>query len=242
MHLDAEVVEAAQWEVVDVTARWMSVVGAVAIGCGGDDPGQPPPDADCHAWLEYYDIEYTLGPDSPGIADPVTALSPIRGIAYRYAGSPRSKLYGDCALIRSLGAAAETWRELGIVEINDLGIYNYRCKNNNGTPPNCPTGLSEHSFGNAIDLNSFTADDGTTYTVTTDWVIDPDTEKTCEAATELGKDRFLHEMICRLKAEGVWSIVLTPNYNSLHRDHFHVDLTAGADTINRLQPGVAPGH
>ena len=46
-----------------------------------------------------------------------------------------------------------------------------------------------------------------------------------------GKDRALHELICALKEAGTWNIVLTPNYNALHRDHFHVDLTADSDFI-----------
>jgi hypothetical protein len=31
----------------------------------------------------------------------------------------------------------------------------------------------------------------------------------------------------------VWNIVLTPNYNADHRNHFHVDLTPGSDFIER---------
>ena len=94
--------------------------------------------------------------------------------------------------------------------------------------------MSQHAYGTAIDIASVTQEDGTSYSVLTDWVIDPAAEKTCEAATEPGKDAFLHELICELKANMVWNIVLTPNYNAAHRDHFHVDLTEGSDFIRRL--------
>jgi len=47
-----------------------------------------------------------------------------------------------------------------------------------------------------------------------------------------GADAFLHELICTLKDAGVWNIVLTPNYNADHRDHFHVDRTQGSDFID----------
>jgi hypothetical protein len=40
-------------------------------------------------------------------------------------------------------------------------------------------------------------------------------------------------VICALKQAGTWNIVLTPNYNADHRNHFHVDLTDGANTIKR---------
>jgi len=187
--------------------------------------------ADCHAWLDLYKVGYTVGPTRMGVADPVTAMMPINGVGFRVGSAARMTMFGDCTLIKSLAEAASSWRARKIVEVTDLGVYNYRCINNAGTPPNCTIGLSEHSFGNAIDLAAFKDADGTTYSVKDDWVIDPAPYKTCTDPTEPGKDAFMHEMICELKARGIWNIVLTPNYNSLHRDHFHVDLTAGADTI-----------
>lgn len=187
--------------------------------------------ADCHAWLDLYQVGYTVGPTRVGVADPVTAMMPINGIPFRSGGAARTTMFGDCSLIKSLAEAASVWRARKIVEVTDLGVYNYRCINNSGTPPNCTIGLSEHSFGNAIDLASFKDADGVTYSVKDDWVIDPTPYKTCMDPTVPGKDAFMHEMICTIKARGIWNIVLTPNYNSLHRDHFHVDLTEGANTI-----------
>ncbi len=187
--------------------------------------------ADCHAWLDLYQVGYTVGPTANGVKDPVTARMPINGVPFRSGGAARTTMFGDCSLIKSLAEAASVWRARKIVEVTDLGVYNYRCINNSGTPPNCTIGLSEHSFGNAIDLASFKDADGMTYSVKDDWVIDPVPYKTCMDPTVPGKDAFLHEMICAIKARGIWNIVLTPNYNSLHRDHFHVDLTEGANTI-----------
>ena len=145
----------------------------------------------------------------------------------------RTTMFGDCSLIKSLAEAAPILRRRGIVEVSDFGVYNYRCIGNVGTPPECPKGVSQHAYGNAIDIASVKDADGTSYTVETDWVIDPDPQETCEAQAEPGKDTFLHELICELKGNGVWNIVLTPNYNADHRDHFHVDLKAGSDFIER---------
>lgn len=184
--------------------------------------------SDCHAALDMYGVEYTLGPANMGVADPITAKVPLNGLAWRYIDSDtqRTKQYADCKLILSLAKATPFFRTRGITEVADYGIYNYRCIGG-GDPP-CTMGISQHASATAIDLAAFaTATD--TYTVKTDWVIDPDDEETCEAATEPGKDQFLHELICALKAAHVWNIVLTPNYNADHRDHFHVDLTPGAN-------------
>ncbi|MDQ3369398.1 MAG: extensin family protein [Myxococcota bacterium] len=194
----------------------------------------------CKAWLDVYQIDYTVGPTQPGVKDPVTAKLPINGMPYQVVGAttPRTQMYGDCTLIKSLAEAAPHFRERGLAEVTDYGVYNYRCIGS-GTPPNCPNGLSQHSFGTAIDLAGFTGTDGTYYSVNDDWVIDP-ADDTCTAATVEGKDRFLHELICELKTAEIWNIVLTPNYNAAHRNHFHVDLTPDSDFIERR--GEPVGH
>lgn len=193
-----------------------------------------PTPAGCHGWLDLYRVDYTVAAARAGVADPITAAVPLNGLSFRAVGgsAPRTSLFGDCALIVSLAQAAAVMRARDIVEIADYGIYNYRCING-GTPPDCPSGISQHAYATAIDLAGFTLADDTYVSVNDDWVIDPAGEPTCEAETEPGKDRFLHELICTLKAAGTWNIVLTPNYNAAHRNHFHVDLTPGADFIRR---------
>ncbi len=62
------------------------------------------------------------------------------------------------------------------------------------------------------------------------------TEQTCAAPTANAEDDWLHDVICAIKGDDVWNTVLTPNYNAAHRNHFHVDLTAGSDFIRRDAP------
>ena len=190
--------------------------------------------ANCRANLDLYKIPYTLGPAMQGVPDPVTMPTPINGIEYRYVESTtrRTKIVGDCSLVLSLLRAAPALRARNVVEVADIGIYNYRCIGG-GVPPGCT--LSQHAQAKAIDIAGVTDRDGVYYDVNTDWVIDPDSQKTCDAPTVPGKDAFLHDMICALKADRVWNIMLTPNFNADHRNHFHVDLTAGADTINKVR-------
>jgi hypothetical protein len=193
--------------------------------------------ASCRAWLDLYGVTYTVGPTSAGVADPVTVTMPINGMPFRYTSNTtqRVKFFMDCSLARSLVEAAPFWRSRGVVEVADLGVYNYRCIGT-GTPPDCPNGMSQHAYAKAIDLAAFKLADGTKYTVATDWVIDPAAERTCVAGTASDKDAWLHALICALKGDEVWNIVLTPNYNADHRDHFHVDLTDDSDFIRKLVP------
>jgi hypothetical protein len=54
-------------------------------------------------------------------------------------------------------------------------------------------------------------------------------------------DRVLHEVACAMWTEEIFQIVLTPDYNDAHRNHFHVDLTAGSMFIGSSAPsGVDP--
>jgi hypothetical protein len=227
-------------------------VGLVAIGydAGGAELARAEVDvtvieptvADCHGWLDLYGLDYTLGPNNEGVPDPVTVTTPINGMVHRSgsSASPRATFFMDCTLARSLAQAAPFLRRRDVVEMSDYGVYNYRCIGG-GTPPDCPNGISQHAYAKAIDIAGLTTADDTYYSVNDDWVIDPDSEDTCAAPTEPGKDQWLHETICELKANGVWNIVLTPNYNADHRNHFHVDLTTNADFIEFARPTVDSG-
>jgi hypothetical protein len=224
--------EVAQAGAVTLTAVAFGGDGAELLRASVDITVADPMIADCTGWLDLYGLSYTAGPAKQGVADPITVTLPLNGIAYRSNGSAnvRATLYGDCALMRSLAQAAPIVRAHDVTEIVDLGIYNYRCIDQTQTPPNCS--MSQHAYAKAIDIGALVTSDGTSYSVLNDWVID--TMPTCDAETEGDKDAFLHQLICELKTADVWNIVLTPNYNAAHRNHFHVDLTTGSDFIERV--------
>ena len=225
-------VEVAQTGAVALTAIAYGDDGAELLRGSVDITIADPEVADCKGWLDLYRLAYTTGPVKQGVADPVTVMLPLNGVAYRYSGNaaPRETLFGDCSLMKSLAQAAPIVRAHGIAEIVDIGVYNYRCIDQTKTPPNCS--MSQHAYAKAIDLAELVTTEGTHYSVLNDWVIDA-SGPTCDAATDGDKDDFLHRIICELKAANVWNIVLTPNYNDAHRNHFHVDLTTGSDFIER---------
>jgi len=70
---------------------------------------------------------------------------------------------------------------------------------------------SQHASANALDVAGFTLEDGTTLSVARDW----------RRGTADARGRFLrdaHDGAC-----AVWNVVLGPEYNAAHRDHFHLD-------------------
>jgi hypothetical protein len=71
--------------------------------------------------------------------------------------------------------------------------------------------ISEHGFGEALDIVGFRLEDGRTVTVEGGW---------SDALSEEGRLlRFAHDSACSL-----FTTTLGPEANALHSDHFHVDL------------------
>ena len=70
--------------------------------------------------------------------------------------------------------------------------------------------ISEHAFGNALDITSFTLAGGYTITVKNGWRGTPE------------QQGFLHDV--EEGACAMFSTVLAPGSNAYHEDHMHVDL------------------
>jgi hypothetical protein len=186
---------------------------------------------DCTDRLTALGIEFEHGPNNPGVTDPVTVETPISGISYsNSAGVDVDELYMDCSLALSLHDMAAVMNAHGLVGVQQAGIYAYRCISDPGPPPDCPNGISRHAYGDAIDILAVRSLIET-FTVNDDWVIDPDPEETCLASTSGAKDALLHAFVCELFEGAIFNVLLTPNYNAAHRNHFHLDLTPSVSFI-----------
>lgn len=127
-------------------------------------------------------------------------------------------------LSRSVQPAALAWFGQPVVEVRQLASYS--CRPINSEPGNQ---LSEHAYGNAIDVGGFRLADGRVITVKTDWNGDPNAAG------------FLHEVFAG--ACGQFKTVLGPGVK-YHGDHFHLDLAhhnkAGTSRYCRPMPDGAP--
>lgn len=92
-----------------------------------------------------------------------------------------------------------------VVELENLGSYN--CRKIAGQPSQ-----SQHSTANAIDISAFVLADGTRISLINDW------------GPEDKRREFLHAV--RDESCGLFSTVLSPDYNRAHADHFHLDMAA----------------
>lgn len=79
------------------------------------------------------------------------------------------------------------------------------------------TMVSEHSYANAIDVRGVTLVDGRTIDVLR-YFGKLDVEPTSEQGL------FLRHVARRAYDDEIFSVVLTPYFDALHRDHFHLDM------------------
>ncbi|CAB3803190.1 extensin family protein [Paraburkholderia fynbosensis] len=101
-------------------------------------------------------------------------------------------------------AAQATYGE-GVRQILHVGSYACRNVDHASQGP-----LSQHAFANALDINGFVLMDGTRISIARDWSSDT----RAGAFTRRARDG----------ACTVFHAVLSPDYDAMHRTHFHVDM------------------
>jgi hypothetical protein len=116
--------------------------------------------------------------------------------------------------------AALRWFGQRVVEIKQISAYS--CRGMNGDPS---ANISEHAFGNALDMAAFTFADGRKVTVKDGWHGAPE---------EQGFLRDIHGAACEM-----FTTVLAPGSNAYHYDHMHVDLMRSQSIV--CQPAAIPG-
>jgi hypothetical protein len=129
----------------------------------------------------------------------------------------------DHWLAESVQPAAQRWFGQRVVEIKQISAYS--CRGMNGNPS---AHISEHAFGNALDIAAFTLADGRHVTVKDGWRGVPE---------EQGFLRDIEAGACQQ-----FTTVLAPGSNVYHYDHIHVDLMRRASRRLICQPAAVSGE
>jgi hypothetical protein len=111
----------------------------------------------------------------------------------------------DQWMTQSVQPAAQRWFGQQVVEIKQISAYSCRGMNGQRGAP-----ISEHAFGNALDISAFTLADGRRITVKGGWRGEPEEQGFLRDVQAAACDQF--------------STVLAPGSNVYHYDHIHVDL------------------
>ena len=150
------------------------------------------------------------------ITDFLSVDPTIAGVAFRASSTKGSKLKlkVKCEFAHALVDMAEEFKAQGVKEVIHWGTYN--CRYIGGTKT-----LSEHGFANAIDIAGFKMNDGSYHSVLKGW------EKGVSSPKTPG-GKVLKWFADTMYKKHIFNIILTPEYNAAHADHFHVDLTPGS--------------
>ncbi|WP_437580973.1 extensin family protein [Sorangium sp. So ce887] len=98
-------------------------------------------------------------------------------------------------------------------------------------PAAAPGRPSQHALGLAIDVAAFVKADGTRLEVKADWlgaIGAPPCGPGSEPKVPTPHALELREILCAISTSGLFNVVLTPNANEAHADHFHFDIKRDA--------------
>ncbi|HLA20387.1 MAG TPA: extensin family protein, partial [Pseudolabrys sp.] len=162
------------------------------------------------------------------------ALGPMRGPRTTGSIAPaavRPPATLACPLVSALDRwvsegvqpAALRWFGSQVTEIKQISAYSCRGMVGAGT-----SRISEHAFGNALDVAGFTLADGRKVTVKDGWRGSPE------------EQGFLRDV--QLTACENFNTVLAPGYNYAHYDHIHVDLMRRSSGRRPCRPTAIPGE
>jgi hypothetical protein len=192
-------------------------------------PGGPP-----HPYYGGPQAPYSPDIDrNPGTAEPLPPLGPSRGSTVTASAgpvevSPPATL--ACPIVAALDQwigtsvqpAAMRWFRQPVVEIKQISAYS--CRGMNGDPN---AHISEHAFGNALDIAEFDLADGHVIKVQYGWHGTPE------------EQGFLHDV--QSAACDQFSTVLAPGANVYHYNHIHVDLMRRTSGRRICEPSAIPG-
>ncbi len=129
----------------------------------------------------------------------------------------------DQWIATSVQPAALRWFRQPVVEIKQISAYS--CRGMNGNPN---AHISEHAFGNALDIAEFDLADGHVVSVQHGWRGTPE------------EQGFLHDV--QSAACDQFSTVLAPGANVYHYNHIHVDLMRRTSGRRICEPGAISGE
>ena len=173
---------------------------------------------DCFAELDARHVAYKHA-SRPGIQLGVELTGTIGGIALTSEDQP---LVIDCSLAVSLASAGRYLTALGIDHAGFSSAYSKR--NVRGT--NRP---SKHSYGLAIDVHSFTGPALGTLRVDRDFEQGLGDDVDCIGAPLTEAGAVLEIAKCQLVNSGLFHLVLTPDYDDAHHNHYHLEATPWAE-------------
>jgi hypothetical protein len=184
--------------------------------------------AECEAELDNRHIGFTRETGTAVLA-PVRLTGPLHGVVFRTDQPDKVRPtspyeIADCRLVLALDDFAQVLARHDIVEVRHYSIYR--------PPHHWPEDKigSRHDGALAIDAGRFIDSSGAVLDVDHDFhgAIDaPTCGERAAPRPATPAALALRAILCETVEQRLFNVVLTPNYNRPHHNHFHLEVTAG---------------
>jgi hypothetical protein len=176
-------------------------------------------------------VHFRKAEPAPGVLTPVRLLGPVGGVLYRtdYSDAQRSTVpfeVFDCRLVVALSDVSPILREHEIDEVRLFSAWR---------PP--PKGLAAgkildaHPGGLAADLRLFKKSSGADLDVEADFHgrigAEPCGHAAIPPTPATDGARELRSILCSIADARLVHVLLSPNFDARHRNHFHVEVRPG---------------
>ncbi len=138
----------------------------------------------------------------------------IGGVEYR--SYQKKALVLDCSLVVSLALAGTYLRGQGIDSVTYSSAYQIR--NIRGS-----RSRSQHSYGLALDLHTFTGPAGGRISIEDDYEQGLGDDMDCIGQPLTRAGALLRIIDCQMSRSGLFRMILDPDYNTAHYNHLHVE-------------------
>jgi hypothetical protein len=183
-------------------------------------PARPDPAAAaCHQALDERGVSWRPAART-GVALGVEITGPLGGVTWVAPG--KDPLVIDCSLAVSLADAGRYLRGLGIEEARWVSAYSRRNIRGTDRPSN-------HSYGLAIDIARWAGPTLGVLSVVQDYEQGLGDAVDCLGQPMTQAGAILKVAQCQLVQSGLFFLVLTPDYDDAHHDHFHLEVRPWAD-------------
>jgi hypothetical protein len=177
----------------------------------------------CEGELRKRKIAFARVAEARGVVAPVRLDGPLSGVTF-HSPLPASQRKTapieivDCRLVLALDDFARMLTRHDIVEVVHLSMYRPPpAKQVRGRPGR------RHGGALAIDAAVFKTSDGRSLSVEKDFH-GRIGAKPCPAPVDASE---LRKIACEAHDARLFNVLLTPDYNWAHRNHFHLEVTAG---------------
>jgi len=184
----------------------------------------------CERELRAREIAFTSEP-TKGVLSGIRLSGPIKGVTFRTRQSEEQRATStweilDCRLALALHDFADVLVAHDIVEVRHYSMHRQ-------TPRSWPDDKvgSQHIGGLAIDAAIFITKDGVEMDVNDDFhgrIGGVTCGEKGRPRKKTEKSVELRAILCETAAKRIFNVILTPNHDRAHKNHFHLDVTPGA--------------